>query len=708
MKKVGFYPENTLEKLEFHKILSEVKVYAKSPQGKRFFEEYDISTDVEEVKKWLEETNEYKRLIQMQTPLPIDYLIDLEVVIRLLGIDNAVLDPEQLIAIRKVTLVANSVFKFFEQDEENLIPRLKDLAGDAYFDKNIVKLIDTVIDENKEVKDNASKELQEIRMSLAKKRQELDRVFARLVSRYQKLGLLSDIEQSFRNGRRVLGIVAESKRQIQGIIHDESDTGKTVFLEPAETAALNNAIFDLERAEEREVYRILRELTANLSVYKHLIAQYHFMLANLDAIQAKAQFALHMGANYPIISKSPIIKLHHAFHPLLYLHNKALKKTTVPLDLTLDFDKHILVISGPNAGGKTICLKTVALLQMMLQYGLLIPVDERSEFGIFRQLFLDIGDSQSIEYELSTYSSHLKSMKYFVEFSDNKTLFLIDELGSGTDPALGGAFAEVILENLASKKSFGVVTTHYLNLKIMAGKVAGIINGAMSFDEQNLLPLYKLMVGKPGSSHTFSIAERSGIPKPLIDRAKTLVDIEHLRYDHMLSNIEILEKQLDEKSSEVNNLKSKIEELLAAVNEEKKQTSLLKNRIQQSHQSQHKPSPFYREAEKIMQRLLREWEAKKDKFDEQERIANETRKLFEKMYPLKATKSVVVKGKEVQVPVNQDNDIYLEGEIREGSLVKVIHLNQKGNVITLSGKKAKVNVGGMLVEVVLSNLRLVE
>jgi DNA mismatch repair protein MutS2 len=216
------------------------------------------------------------------------------------------------------------------------------------------------------------------------------------------------------------------------------------------------------------------------------------------------------------------------------------------------------------------------------------------------------------------------------------------------------------------------------------------------------------MVGKPGSSHTFSIAERSGIPKPLIDRAKTLVDIEHLRYDHMLSNIEILEKQLDEKSSEVNNLKSKIEELLAAVNEEKKQTSLLKNRIQQSHQSQHKPSPFYREAEKIMQRLLREWEAKKDKFDEQEHIANETRKLFEKMYPLKATKSIVVKGKEVQVPITQDSDIYLEGEIREGSLVKVIHLNQKGNVISLSGKKAKVNVRGMLIEVVLSNLRLVE
>lgn len=708
MRKVRFYPESTLEKLEFPKILSEVKAYAKSPQGKLFFEEYEISTDVEEVKKWLEETNEYKRLIQMQTPLPIDYLIDLEVVIRLLGIDNAVLDPEQLIAIRKVTLVANSVFKFFEQDEENLIPRLKALAGDAYFDKNIVKLIDAVIDENKEVKDNASKELQEIRLSLSKKRQELDRVFARLASKYQKLGLLSDIEQSFRNGRRVLGIVAESKRQIQGIIHDESDTGKTVFLEPAETASLNNAIFDLERAEEREVYRILRELTAHLSVYKNLIAQYHFMLANLDAIQAKAQFALLMGANYPIINKSPIIKLHNAFHPLLYLHNKALKKTTVPLDLTLNLEKHILVISGPNAGGKTICLKTVALLQMMLQYGLLIPVDERSEFSVFHQLFLDIGDSQSIEYELSTYSSHLKSMKYFVEFCDEKTLFLIDELGSGTDPALGGAFAEVILENLASKKAFGVVTTHYLNLKIMAGKVAGIINGAMSFDEQNLLPLYKLMVGKPGSSHTFSIAERSGIPKPLIDRAKTLVDIEHLRYDHMLSSIEILEKQLDEKSTEVKGLKSKIEELLTVVNEEKKQTAALKNRIQQSHQTHHKPSPFYREAEKIMQRLLREWEAKKEKFDEQEKIAIETRKLFEKMYPIKAevSKKKVNNAKQKETVFDEQEE-FMDGEIMQGSLVKVVHLNQRGKVISISGKRAKVDMGGIPMEVEVKNLRLI-
>ena len=311
-------------------------------------------------------------------------------------------------------------------------------------------------------------------------------MFDKIVSKLNKQGYLAEIEESFMNGRRVLAVFAEQKRTVKGILHSESESRKTAFVEPEETIDLNNQVGELENDERKEVYRILRELTSKLSAYSSLLTAYHAVIGDYDFIRAKAKLAVEIRGEFPLVTDKAHVHLVQAFHPLLFLYNQRTNKPTIPVDITLDDAQRVLVISGPNAGGKTVTLKTIGLLQMMVQSGLLVPVHPSSQFGIFKQLMIHIGDTQSLEFELSTYSSHLIHMKHFMDNANGKTLFFIDELGSGSDPNLGGAFAEVILQELAKKHALGVVTTHYLNLKVMAGKTAGIINGAMGFDEKNV------------------------------------------------------------------------------------------------------------------------------------------------------------------------------------------------------------------------------
>ncbi len=349
-----------------------------------------------------------------------------------------------------------------------------------------------------------------------------------------------------------MAVFSEHKRQVKGILHGESDSRKTAFIEPEETIELNNDIFSLENDERKEVLRILRELTQRLSRYAALLQAYFEIVGEYDFIRAKAKLAIDIKGNFPNLLDKAHVELKEAYHPLLYLYNNKAGKSTIPVNITLDDQQRILIISGPNAGGKTVTMKTIGLNQLMLQSGLLVPVHPTSQMGIFRQLFIHIGDTQSLEFELSTYSSHLLHMKHFIENANGKTLFFIDELGSGSDPNLGGAFAEVILEELARRHAIGIVTTHYLNLKVMANHTQGIVNGAMAFDEVNLKPLYKLIIGKPGSSYTFSIAERIGLPQPLINRARKLVDEDHFRLDKLLNRTEQDLQHIDKEKKELN------------------------------------------------------------------------------------------------------------------------------------------------------------
>lgn len=687
------YPTHTLEKLEFDKIRMLVAQYCRSEAAKQIALALEPMTEVQEVRKHLLHVKDYRQINITGSHFPLDYVTDLSKELSLLGITDAVLDQESFTKIKKTALCIEGVFRFFTANEE-LYPHLESIVSGIYYEKNIVIMINGVFDENSQIKDNASKELLDIRNRLTKKRSELSRAFAQILQRFAKLGILTDSGQSIRNGRKVVSIVAESKRQVGGIIHDESDSGKTAFVEPAETVELNNEIFELERAEEREIYRILRELTAHLAAYRQLIESYQNVLVKFDFIQAKAKFAGELNASYPIISEKPVINLIKAVHPLLYLHQKKVKKTTIPLTIKLNEENRILVISGPNAGGKTICLKTVGLLQIMLQSGLHVPVDERSEMGVFQSLFVDIGDSQSIEDELSTYSSHLRAMRFFIDNADRKTIFLIDEFGTGSDPALGGAFAEAILEELAFKRSYGIVTTHYLNLKIMANKVKGIINGAMIFNEETLMPTYQLTVGKPGSSYTFAIAERTGLPRMLIERARDLVDNEHYQLDLLLNKVEqehqlLLEKEkeLTTKTTELSDLKKNYEQLLSKVQQQReRQTQTV---VSQGA----KTTPFIREAEKRLQKLLQDWETRKDL----EVVAAKTKEVMKIVSPPKPAETN---------PANPNPQKNKAPEVKKqpvklapGTKVKVLSFDKNGKIQSVKGDKVTVVIDDMRVVV---------
>ncbi len=534
-----------------------------------------------------------------------------------------------------------------------------------------------------------------------KKRNELRRVFDKVVQKWSKAGYVADIEEAFLNGRRVVALYAEHKRQVKGILLGESDTRKTSFVEPEETIELNNDVFALETEESREVYRILRELTSKLSVYAALLTKYHDIIGEFDFIRAKGKLAVSINGNFPQLTDKAHIELIQAYHPLLYLYNLKAHKETIPTQISLNEKNRILVISGPNAGGKTVTLKTVGLLQLMVQSGLLIPVHPHSELGIFKQIMIHIGDTQSLEFELSTYSSHLKNMKHFIENANGRTLFFIDELGSGSDPNLGGAFAEVILEDLVRKHALGIVTTHYLNLKVMAGKTAGIVNGAMAFDERNLLPLYKLNIGKPGSSYTFSIAERIGLDKRLIDRARQLVDEDHFRLDKLLNRteqdlqfLEKKEKELNKKLKENERLQKEMQQVIDR-EKHQQQVELLK---QQNRVSEDKIA-YLKDMERKLKQVVFDWRKAESKEDKKELIKQLQALLF-KQHQQQASEKVKKK-------ISSKYEEAL-GSIEIGKKVLIRKNHQVGDLKEIRGKKAVVQVGLMPITVDLEELSLVK
>jgi DNA mismatch repair protein MutS2 len=567
----------------------------------------------------------------------------------------------------------------------------------THYEKSIPQQISRIIGDDGRVLDNASEDLSRIRMALYRKRNEQRRSFERILGKLQKAGYIADIEESFLNGRRVLAIYAEHKRIVKGILHGESDTRRTSFVEPEETIEINNEIFSLENDERDEEYRILRELTARLSSFSPLLKQYVDVLGEYDFIRAKARLAAMMDAHLPQVLDASGIKLVRAYHPLLLLYNKKSGKTVIPLNLTLDEKNRILLISGPNAGGKTVCLKTTGLLQMMVQSGLLVPAHPESTFGIFKHLMIHIGDTQSIEFELSTYSSHLKNMKHFMEVANGRTLFFIDELGSGSDPNLGGAFAEVFLEQLLKRHAYGIVTTHYLNLKVMASKTSGIINGAMAFNEKNLLPEYRLNIGKPGSSYTFSIAERIGLSKELIDRAKELVDENHFTLDKLLNRTEQDLRQLETRDKELQKLIRENEALkksmLQQIDKEKhqQQVELLKHQNQVAQEK----IVYVKDMERKLKQIVLDWRRADADQDKKQLMKNMHALLFNQ------------KEKQVTEKKQKKLDsryVALEDEPVVGALVLMKQNNKVGVLAEIRGKKAIVNLGSMPLQVNLEDL----
>lgn len=694
------FPESADYQLEFDKVRQIVMDYCATASGKERAEHMRIHTRKDYIQTALAQTNEMLWLIQGGQFFPGSTTLQANKEVKLLSIPGAVLHGEDFIKIRKLAEIMQQLFRWFENDRIDAHPNLYKVISDSYFEKNILLLIDEVLDEGGNVMDKASDDLLRIRTQLFRKRNELRRMFERIVQKLNKAGYAADIEESFLNGRRVVAVQAEYKRQVKGILHGESDTRKTTFIEPEETIELNNDIFSLESEESKEVYRILRELTRRLHVYGALMLSWTEMLGAYDFIQAKAKLAADIGGIYPDISDKSGIELWKAFHPLLLLYNKAQSKPTIPVNLKLHEGSRILVISGPNAGGKTVTMKTVGLLQMMVQAGLLVPVAPGSTFGIFKQLMIHIGDTQSLEFELSTYSSHLKHMKHFIEHANGRTLFFIDELGSGSDPHLGGAFAEVIMDELLRKHSYGIVTTHYLNLKVMAGKTAGIVNGAMAFDEKNLLPLYQLNIGKPGSSYTFSIAERIGLEKRLIDKARRLVDENHFSLDKLLNRTEQDLRKLEDKEKELQKLLKHNERL-----KQEMEVKLDKEKHRQQVEMQREQNRitedrlrYLKDMERKLKQIVLDWRKTEGQEDKRELMKQLQILLFaQRQQQVSDKKKKKLDERYEEIP----------GEPIVGALALMQQNNKVGTIREIRGKKAVVLLGALPITVNIDDLVLV-
>ena len=523
-----------------------------SAMGLERADKMTFSTDKAHILKSLEQTEEFIHLLQTGVPFPMRDFHDLREAFHRIQIDGTCLNVEDLFALKPSLNVLETILRYGHSESANETPRLKSLIENIFIDRSIFTEVNRLVDDKGEIPDNASTELLEIRQSIRRKQGGIEKRIRQIMGDAKTAGWVDQkAELTVRDGRLVIPVKAGDKRAIRGFIHDESATGQTVYIEPAEIFDTSNEIKELEYAERREIHRILMAFTRLLRPYLSELRKAWNLLGELDFIRAKALLANEIGGVKPEILDTPYVNWQQARHPLLEQKLKAQGKQVVPLDLKLDETDRILVISGPNAGGKSVCLKTTGLLQYMLQCGLMPPMRVDSQCGLFESLFIDIGDEQSILDDLSTYSSHLINMKALLEQADEKTLFLIDEFGTGTEPQLGGAIAEAILLELNKKQAFGMVTTHYANLKLLADNHEGIINGAMLFDTRFMQPMYLMMTGKPGSSFAFEIAKKIGFPKQILDDAANITGDQHLKFEKQLQQLEVDKKAIRKKEQDL-------------------------------------------------------------------------------------------------------------------------------------------------------------
>ena len=546
------YPNNFEQKIGFNSLREMMAGHCISPMGLEKVEALSFSTDRTLIVRSLEQTDEFRRLLQTGVPFPVRDFHDLREAFHRIQIEGTCLGVEDLFALKPSLNVLEAILRFGRSESADDYPRLKTLIENIFIDRAIFTEANRLVDDKGEIPDNASPELAEIRQSIRRKQGSIEKRIRQIMGDAKTAGWVDQkSEITIRDGRLVIPVKAADKRALRGFIHDESATGQTVYIEPAEIFDTSNEIKELEYAERREIHRILTAFTRLLRPYLSELRKAWVLLGDIDFIRAKALLANEIGGVKPELRDTPYINWQQARHPLLEKKLKAQGKQVVPLDLQLNENERILVISGPNAGGKSVCLKTAGLLQYMLQCGLMPPMRIDSECGLFESIFIDIGDQQSILDDLSTYSSHLINMKALLENADAKTLFLIDEFGTGTEPQLGGAIAEAILLELNKKQAFGMVTTHYANLKLLADHHEGIINGAMLFDTRFMQPMYMMMTGKPGSSFAFEIAKKIGFPRQILDDAANITGDQHLKFEKQLQQLEVDKKAIRKKDQDL-------------------------------------------------------------------------------------------------------------------------------------------------------------
>lgn len=610
-----FYPNNIEQKIDFVVIRDELHRRCTSSLGRECVDAMQMETDYERICYLLAITDQM-RLAQADPMLTIPRgdIHDLREAIARIRIEGLFLDEAELDALRHTLTYAADLEAFFAGLDEQKYPLLKALSITGDNLRSIVKTIDGVLDRYGKLADHASPELARIRREIANAQGNVGRTLAAILRQAKADGFVdADAAPTLREGRLVIPVPPGYKRKIGGIVHDESATGKTVFIEPQQVVDANNRIRELEGAERRERIRILQEVTDRLRPQSDQILQSQSMLAEVDFLNAKVSLAQTLHAIRPEIINTPMLEWSDARHPVLWLHYTPQGKTVVPLSIRLsEKENHVLVISGPNAGGKSVCLKTVALLQYMLQCGLLVPVAEQSRAGVFDQLMMDIGDEQSIQDELSTYSSHLRNMRYFLRNADERTLILIDEMGTGTEPLIGGAIAEAILRELVERKVFGVITTHYTNLKHFAEITPGVINGAMLYDRGAMRPLFQLSIGQAGSSFAIEIARQTGLGESIIEYATELVGEEHIDYDRQLQDIARDKRYWERKRQQIRQREKELEARIAEY--EERMTAIKQTKREILEEARQQAAELLEQSNATIERTIREIkESKADK-----------------------------------------------------------------------------------------------
>lgn len=566
------YPDNFESKIGFDQIKELLKEQCLSPMGKEMVKNIRFRDDFQIISDELSATSEFQHLLLFEEDFPSDNYYNTSDCLNKIKVEGAFPDVKELFDLKRSLETIRSILVFFRNREDAKYPILKKKCQPVKTYPYVLDAIDRIIDRHGVIKDNASSRLREIRSEIAAKTMQASKRLNAIMKQAQADGIVdAEISVTIRNGRGVIPVSAYDKRKLKGLIHDQSATGKTVYIEPEEIVEINNNIIELEYEEKREIVKILIAFADNIRPYIGDLLASNDFLGGIDFLRAKAMMGNHLKSIKPVLIDKPFLSWKKAVHPLLRItFEKIPGRKVVPLDIHLDDKNRILVISGPNAGGKSVCLKTVGLLQYMMQCGLTIPAEEGSESGIFHDILIDIGDEQSIENDLSTYSSHLINMKSFIKNGNNKSLILIDEFGTGTEPMLGGSIAEAILGELNRKKVFGVLTTHYTNLKHFASLTDGIVNGAMAFDNHLMQPLFQLDIGKPGSSFAFEIARKIGLPEDILKEASDKAGGKNINYDRNLKDIARDKRYWETKRMNIRQHEKRLEEL---INEYEKELS---------------------------------------------------------------------------------------------------------------------------------------
>ena len=745
-KQEMIYPDNFEQKIGFNEIRTMLRERCLSTLGKEQVEKMGFSDHAETVNEWLMQVREFRQLISEVEDFPLQYFYDVRESIVRIRIENTHLEENELFDLRRSLSTIESIVKILNHSDEDdshaeesdgwrrekkyTYPALHRLAKDVITFPQIIQRIDQILDKYGKIRDNATPELLQIRRELAKTEGSISRTLYSILRSAQSEGVVEkDVTPTLRDGRLVIPVIPTLKKKIKGIVHDESATGKTVFIEPTEVVEANNRVRELEGEERKEIIRILTNFTNKVRPYvREMMDSYRF-LAKIDLIQAKAKIAEIFKAIEPEVEDHPHIDWIRAIHPLLQISLEKKGEKVVPLDIILTQEKRILIISGPNAGGKSVCLKTVGLLQYMLQCGLSIPVSERSKTGVFQNIMIDIGDEQSLENDLSTYSSHLLNMKNMMRAANNSTIILIDEFGTGTEPGIGGAIAEAVLDKFCKQQAYGVITTHYQNLKHFADSHEGVANGAMLYDRHEMKALFQLAIGRPGSSFAIEIARKIGLPEEVIKEASDIVGSEYIQSDKYLQDIvrdkrywenkrqsihqreKDMEKTISKYESDIEEIEKSRKQILAKAKQQaeellKESNKKIENAIREIRENQAEKE----ETKRIRQELdaFKQEMQEIDTKDNDDKIARKIAQIQQRKERHAKRKAEKAQNQEKAAAAlrNAQNKSQAESnkELKEGDTVRIKGLTTVGKIESISGDMATAVFGGMKTKMRLSRL----